>query len=137
MKSDHVEILFKRPEDGRTRGAERMSRALAVSSALLLLFVAYRAWGTGFVTSGAQSEMREAFLAGEIVNRSEPEQSGTALSISVAVWVGAIAVSAWLGNWVQYRFRSKWLGISFTVAPLAIAVWNLFIAIEGLLPEGM
>jgi hypothetical protein len=137
LKSDNSDIHVNRPADERTRGTERISRALAVSSALLLLFVAYRAWGTGLVTSGAQSDMREAFLAGEIVNRSEPERGGTELSISIAAWVGAIVVSALLGNWVQHRFRSGWLGLVFTVAPLAIAFWNLFIAVEGLLPEGI
>lgn len=114
-----------------------MSRTLAAGSALLLLFVAYRAWGTGLVTSGAQTAMREAFLAGEDVNRSQPAQSASALRVLVVVWVGAIAVSVWFGNWIRHRHQSRLLGVSFAVVPVAIALWNLFVAVEGLLPEGM
>ena len=117
---------------------ERMSRTLAVGSALLLLFVAYRSWGTGLVTSGAQNEMREAFLAGEnVVNHSEPAQSTAALRVLAVVWVGAISVSVWFGTWIGHRYQSRLLGVSFAVAPVAIALWNLFVAVEGLLPEGM
>ena len=121
----------------RSFSMERISRTLAVGSALLLLFVAYRSWGTGLVTSGAQNAMREAFLAGEDVNRSEPAQSTAALRLLVVIWVGAITVSAWFGSWIRHRYQSRLLGVSFALAPVAIALWNLFVTVEGLLPEGM
>lgn len=137
MKSAQFDHQVDGMDDRRSRSMERVSRALAVGSTLLLLFVAYRAWGTGLATSGAQNAMREAFLAGEDLNRAEPAQSESVLRVFIVIWVGAIAVSVWFGNWIRHRHHSRLLGVTFAVVPVGVAVWNLFIAIEGLLPEGM
>ena len=137
MKSAQFDRRVEALHERRSLSMERISRTLAAGSALLLLFVAYRSWGTGLVTSGAQNAMREALLAGENLNRSEPAKSTAALRLFVVVWVGAIAVSLWFGSWIGHRHQSKLLGVSFASAPVAIALWNLFVTVEGLLPEGM